>query len=51
MYAEEIRVCGVSPSKLLHMAKMKPAYISELYKGMRLADFVEVKAATASKLP
>ena len=42
-YADEIRNNGTSPKDILKAAKMPDSYATEIYKGMRLSKYVDVK--------
>ena len=46
-YADEIEACGATPTDLCRMARMKKSYGREIYKGRRLAPFVEIKPLAA----
>lgn len=42
-YAEEIQDNITSPKDILKAAKMPDSYATEIYKGMRLSKYVDVK--------
>ena len=45
VYAEQIRNCGSSPNDLVEMAGIPASYSTEIYKGMRLSEYVEPKVS------
>ena len=46
-YADEIDVCGATPTELCRMAELRESYNAEVSKGRRLAPFVELKPRAA----
>lgn len=43
VYADQISNCGSTPNDLVSMAGIPRSYGTEIYKGMRLGEYVEVK--------
>lgn len=44
-YADELRNCDSKPDKIAREALNKPRFGTEIYKGMRLAKYVQLKQA------
>ncbi len=42
-YAQEIRKNNYTPREILKLADMKESYFAEINKGIKLAEFVDVK--------
>lgn len=43
-YAKEIQNNKISPKEILRSAQMPESYVTEINKGIRLSNYVEVKA-------
>ena len=46
-YADEIELCGATPTELCRMAGLRESFNAEVSKGRRLACFVELKPRAA----
>lgn len=49
IYADEIQSRKIIPGEIIKAAGMPVSYVTEIYKGMRLAKYVELKSIHANR--
>lgn len=43
LYADEMRIAGISPAAVLKAAGIQQSYVAEINKGINLAKYLELK--------
>ena len=43
LYADEMRIAGISPAAVIKAAGIQPSYVVEINKGINLAKYMELK--------
>lgn len=43
LYADEMRIAGISPAAVIKAAGIQPSYVVEINKGINLAKYLELK--------
>ncbi len=49
VYADDIKLADIKPIEIVRAAKMQESYQGEISKGMRLAQYVQLKHAYQNK--
>ena len=49
IYSDEIINSKIAAAEIIHAAGMQPSYATEIYKGIRLGEYVELKSLYKNK--
>ena len=49
IYSDEITNAKITAAEIIHAADMQPSYATEVYKGIRLGEYVELKSFYKNK--